>query len=955
MPDEATIRAWLTSTGALETAGQRVAQQPWITAQAEAAAGIPPTGAPPLEALSPEAQAFRPPPVRITPIEERASFVAQNKQGDVPLDIETGASMWNRLKSSFMEDEEQKVKFWQGVSPYVRPAKQNGKLTGGLIIRILDEETQAPKDVLVDEKNVTSKDWAEFATSIAPETAGFILGTRMGKKIPVAGRAGGPLGGLRDLLAGTIGAETVGGLSDLPAGREDIAEKRAKEGALSLPLGIALGVIGKGISKLATPFGLSSLPDIQQQGRSAQQYMAGRFGEQFKYSAGQKTGSPILQRFEAQTERMPGASPGFRDLKEEQQAIGSRIINRMVGLPADATEAERAAMLSAEEVGEKGIASIRAANQPLEIRAELARRKLIERSQQRIEQDIASATTPTRQVYNDKVGLLVRNRANQLFSEFKAQSDDLYEQAKKLPGGRDRILSTPSLSGEASDYIKNKLPSAGGEPMKAFLPPDVLGRLQSLAEAKGVKWSLEDLVAMRSDVNNAIKAGEAVPGVQTHHLNEVHKMLTRAIDEGTSSLPTQQLKNAWQSANDYYAKNVGKFQTKLASTMRKEPTDPGYVGPAGLVKRIVSGGDNILEAKEFLGAGSKEYAALRRGIADDLFGNALYPGSDTLNAQSFIKTLSDFRTNNRRAFDETFGSYGDKIIQQGKEMLLGTTPLAKIDAEAALMGIRNPASVPRLRDMIQAEKAKDVAYQNSIRKAIGSNTLPGDLKPSEFVQRFLTSSSHKEAKAAMDLMDEPTRWRVQAKMVENILADAARNPTPKDKVIFRLDPQRMISSDKLTKILGDPEKQRVYEAVLSPQSLEDLKQFAKLAKPLETQAKEYGGAGQLAYSTAIGQFERGGIIPFVEKAVVNRAISWLLTVPGPRWAGNTALQERGRDMVLSGVMSSGPFIQQLVEDFGEAGAEEMADKIGQMFRVPEGQSPRSKQQSPEAVRQFLQK
>lgn len=928
MPDDALIDDFLTSR--LKQVGQQISTQPATNAAADVAAGIPKTSSA-LESLSPEIGRIRPPSAKLSSEEERSSFIAQNRQGEVPLDVDTGAGIWNRLKSSFMEDEEQKVKFWQGISPYVRPALKNGKPTGGLIMRVMDEQTQQPKDVLVDEQNVTAKDWAEFATSVLPETIGFVLGTRSGKKIPAAGRVGGPMGGLRDLLAGTIGAETIGGLADIPAGREGIAEKRLEEGIYSLPVGAALGLFGKLLSKATTPFGLSALPEVQQQGREAQRYMAQKFGETFEYSAGQKTGNLTLQRFEAQTARYPGASSGVRNIELQQESAASRIINRMIGLPADATAAERAAMLSGEEVGEAGIGAIRRANQPLQARAELERRKLVERSQQRIEQDISNATTPTRQVYNDKVGLLVRNRANQLFQEFKTKSDDLYEQAKRLPGGRDRILDTPSLSKEATDYIKNKLPSVSGEPLKPFLPPDVLGRLQALAESKGAKWSLEDLVSMRSDVNNAIKAGEAVPGVQTHHLNEVHKMLTKAIDEGTSSLGTPALKNAWKAANDFYAQNVGKFQTKLASAMRKEPTDPGYVGPAGLVKRIVSGEDNILEAKQFLGAGSKEYAALRRGIADDVFQNALYPGSETLNAQAFVKSLSDLRTNNRRAFDETFGSYGDKVIQQAKEMLLGTTPTAKIDAEAALMGIRNPSSVPRLRDMIQAEKAKDVAYQNEIRKAVGSNTLPGDLKPSEFVQRFLSSSSPKEAKAAMDLMDDATRWKVRAKMVENILAEAARSPTSKDAVIFRLDPQRIVAADKLTKIIGDPERQRMLESVLGAEKMEDLKQFAKLVKPIEAQAAEFRGAGGIQAGMAIGEFERGGVIPFMWKAGVNKVISFMLTVPGPKYVGNTMLQERGRDVVLTTVLSSTPFTQSLIEELGQRGAEQAGEKLGQMF------------------------
>lgn len=954
MPDEAAIRAFLSSSNALDATAQRVAAQPALTQQAEAAAGIPRTSIA-LQGLSPEIGRLTPPSSIPRAEEERSAFIAQNREGDVPLDIDTGASFWNRIKSQFFEDPEQKVKFWQGVSPYVRAAVKNGKPTGGLIMRVMDDQTKQPKDVLIDEQNITAKDWAEFATGALPETVGFIAGIRGGKRLPFVGGTQGVVGGLRDLIAGTIGAETAGGLQDIFTGREDILSKRVEEGAYSLPVGAALGLVGKLVGKVVTPFGYKELPAIQAQGREAKQYFEETMGEKFKYSAGQSTGRPILQRVEAQIERMPGGGGGFGKLGAEQEAIGERIMNRLIGLPADATAAERAAMLSREDVGEAGIAAIRGANQPLEVRAELARRKLVERSQQRIEQDIASATTPQRQLQREKLGALVRNAATQKYDAFDAEAQRLFDYARSLPGGTDRVLVAPNLAKEAADYIAKKLPApAGGKPLTEFLPPDVINRLETLSKKGGEQFSLQDFVAMRTDVSNAIKTAEATPGVQAHHLGKIRDMLTRAIDESTSAMPTPELKNAWKAANDYYAKNIGQFQTKLGAAMRKTPTDPGYVGPTDLVRRIVSGTDNLLEAKQFLGAGSKEYAALKRGIADDLFQDALYPGSETLNAQAFIKKLSDFRKDNLTAFNETFGSYGNKVIQQAKEMLLGTTPTAKIDAEAALMGIRNPSAVPRLRDMIEAEKAKDVAYQNTIRKAVGSNAMPGDLKASEFVQRFLSSASPKEAKAAMDLLDEGTRRKVQAKMAESILAEAARTPTTTDAVRFRLDPSRIIASDKLIKILGDSERQRVFESVLQPEQLENLKQFAKLIRPVESKQAGYRSAGGIQAGMAIGEFERGGILPFAEKTLVNATLGWILTAPARGYLGNVALQRRGQDAVLSTFLTSTPFIQSLVEDYGKKGAEEAADKIGKMFGVQS--QPQQQQQGADdsqSIRQFL--
>ncbi len=289
---------------------------------------------------------------------------------------------------------------------------------------------------------------------------------------------------------------------------------------------------------------------------------------------------------------------------------------------------------------------------------------------------------------------------------------------------------------------------------------------------------------------------------------------------------------------------------------------------------------------------------------------------------------------------------------------------AKLDVELIDRDIRNPFSVPHLRELLDATKQQDDLYDNQIRKMLGSKSFPAEqIKPSELVNWMATKGQLGDVQAIMNsLQSNPgLRERVRQKTIESILSDAARNPTKSDLVALRLDPERIINSDRLVQTLGSPEKQRLYESVLGKETMKDLEMLAKAVRPIEQKQSRYQAAGGLSGGLAVAGFLRGGIGDFLEKSIKHKIISTMLTMkPTREWLSNEALTANTQKNIVAGFIMSAPFIESLVEDYGKAGAEQaarrLANQISTMPNVEMGanQTPRKpKPLSNEEIERFL--
>lgn len=864
------------------------------------------------------------------------SFKQRNERNlGVPLDTETGAPFLQRVGAAFRSEPAQVVKYWQDLY-----GKDNVKLldNGEFAVRVLGDDGK-PKMLAVNEEKLTLKDMDTIAGQL-PEIAGSIVAIRSLKGVPpTANRF---WRWAKELGAGAVGAEGAGaakdmavrGMDQMPIEPGTVLKNRALQLPVDIGLGAAMSLGTKIMGKAITPFG-GEIPAIQFDANEAARYWASR-GVKLPYSAGEKTGSMFLQRSEAELKKLPGASGPFDDLRSQQ----STAIQQMQEIAQGRANGN---MPSIEDVSERVQRVLRDELEPQERLISNARSQLVQEAHENAMRIVGSQTLPARMDYADDIGRTIRQRVQAERADFTAQSKLLYDAVRALPGGSERILAPGNLAKEAADYLEKKLPSkdvitelpigvlgprgepilrteTGKEVFKEFVPPGVVSRLQALASAGDTKFGLQDLISMRSDVRNAIAEGEAIKGVQTHHLGEIADMLTRSIKRGVDSIPDKSLKSAYEAAETHYREGVNKFHTRLIGSILKEPTAPGAIGDAKVFDRVVSGEDSIAELKTFLGADSSEYKMLKRGIADEIYRKSQYPGQDLLNAKSFLSKLDSLRKDQPKVFDEVFGYRGINLLQQAQMMTIGQAD--KIESAALDQNIANPRANLNLRTLIDAQREQDRVYKNKILKSIGSNTLPGEgIDPNQFLNRFVDSAAPEQVRTVMSMLEaaDPQAAEImRAKTVQKILSESGRKPGAMDRVALRLDENRVVNTETLQSMLRDPEKKRVYEAIIGADGIESLDMLAKAVKPIEAKDRAFAAAGGISSGMQIGKFWQGGLLGFADKAVHNLFGGFVLTTPGVRQAiANNVMTPERMHSLLKLTLYSEPVVKAFMQDYGQ--------------------------------------
>lgn len=899
----------------------------------------------PLEKLSPDIGRFQ-------RLSQGPTTRERNKAPGVPLDTETGPASWDMLWSSFRKDPEQIVKFWQD-----KYGADNVRLadTGVPIVRVMGDNG-TPEDILVDPEKMTAKSLVKIAGQM-PEFAGALLGSK-----GVGALMGASRGFARtatEATAMSVGAATAGALKDVAVRAEDempmgnILSERLGE----IPVGIGANMLlaggAKALSKVITPFG--EVPPIQEDARQAAEYWRSR-GVHVPFSAGERTGNLFLQRSEEEMKRLPGGTFGLQDIRKQQNAAFQQIQDALTGVPPgdEATRAAgRAALPSAESVGREATQVLRGTSEATEQELAASKEALTKESIANIGATVDASTSPVRQLYMTPVGKAIRERVQAELDSFRATSSSLYQKAYELEGGRGRILEPPSLATDAKEALKNLPPKSktietidydtygspilrtkqGTEVSKEFTPSNVIGKLEELATSDRTKFSLQDLVSMRNEVTNDIKVGEAVPGVQTHHLGVIRDMLTKAIKESTEALPTGDLRTAWEAANKHYADNVGKFHTHGIASILKEAEAPGSVGDAQIVSRLTGTSpratDNFLDMKAFLGPHSPEFAMLKRSIADGIIEDSMMTNKELMDPKKFIGKLRELRRDQREVYDDVFGKSGDSLLKQAANVALANE---KISTEDMAKILSDPAASPKLRDLVIAQRNRDELFKNSILKAVGSNTLPAEgINPGDFVNRFVTSSNPSEVQQAMDLIRSKSpdlAERIKFKTMESILNDAARNPTAQDRVAMRLDPSRVVSSFKLGESIGNPERQRVLEQIIGPEGISDLQNLAKVLRPVEAKQAAFASAGGISAGMAVRGFWQGGVFSFIDKALRNTVGAALLSFPATReYLANQVMTPQRTAQLITAAMATRPVMQELIYEYGQKGAIQAANRI----------------------------
>lgn len=878
--------------------------------------------------------------------EDQSQYLSETQRmaGDTPFDPSADIGGWNRLMLSFRRAKDNQITFLQN-----KYGADNVKLDarGDPMVKVIDETTQKPKFISTDADKLSGSDFIDMIGA-APELAGSIIAMRKGKNLPG--------GVMRDLTLSALGAEGAGALKDtafqaLDTGRPDFSEIAISRGT-AVPLDVftggAMALFGKAAMKAVTPFGDKPGP-IQFDAAQAKEYFKTKYGVDIPFSPGEQTGNAFLMRVEAMMQKLPGASGKFAEVKKEQEAAFRKIQDIALGKssPTDVIP-------TSEEVGSEAISSLESKILPVAAKVEGARASAAASSSGEIKLKIGDLTKPAPELYQSDVGAAIRKHVTVERDWFETTASYLYEKAKTLHGGRDRILEPTTLVGDAQALIKSlpakdvvkEVPTgvldaqgnmvmrteSGREILREFVPDKVLGKLKELATTKDTKFSLEDLIQMRNDVSNDIKVGESIPGVQTHYLGKIRDTLTKAIVDSTEKLPGGQLKTAWEAANAYYRDNVGKFHTKEISRILQPAESASHLGDSEIVGRLLNGtaqaSDNFKELMGFLGKDSAEFASVKRSVADELLARSSVSGENLINGPAFIKNLEKLYSNNREIAETVFGKNVSELVSLAKATEMAQNPTMKIDADA-LRGLlttsRGGSVYAKFVEAANAQKELDAVYRNKILKAVSKKNLSETpIEPEEFVDRFLSDASQRETEQIVtSLHDNPTLMqKIRQKTVQKLFYDSARKPSPTDPILLSQDQTRLPDTESLMKAIGDQASQKKLRTILGEETFRNVIEFAKAMKPGEATEKVFSTAGGLSAGMQVGAMLRGGDFAYLANFLKYRVGAELITNPAFQWwTKNKAFSADAQHAAVNALIASAPFITNLMQDYGDKGAE----------------------------------
>jgi hypothetical protein len=693
------------------------------------------------------------------------------------------------------------------------------------------------------------------------------------------------------------------------------------------------------------------------------------------------TGYTLAGRVESRQEMMMGGTGQYKDLYMRKLEVIRNLMNRAMGLPSDATPAMRMAELNSARIGEDAMGLFRKNIDPLHDAVFTAEQRAAKESAKAIETKMARSSYQVRQLDPTETGAALREKVLADKTVFDDRRQMLYGALENDPRYATRDYNAPNLYEKAKklqrefppkDLAIEELPAPAASPIldpqgrpifpteevsvaktitgvdPLYTSPKVQRFVNNLIEQKDRVLSLRDLKLMRTTVDDEISKAQAIPGVSTAYLQRVRNMFTDAMDGAIAAIDDPGFKQKWLSANNYYKKNIVRFDhDAIAGILR--PYGKGGIGDSAIVEKALTDLDYYKTLRGFVGENSTEHAILKRRMLDKLYSSAETAEAGVIDGKKFVESLKDLYDNRRPIADDILGtknkSFFDPSTTTFRDNAAALTfikdsKLPVTDIEDFLAGKRG---FNGLRDVAEARKAMEKEYSSDIVKAIGSSRVPGDLKAGEFVERFLNHASYDDTVKAMDLIaTKPTlQQSIRAKQIESLFNEAARNPTPADKVSFLLDESRIFNSVKLQNIMSDPARAQKINAILGPEVTADLQAFVKAVRPMEAKQAAYRASAGIAMGMQINEAEKalveaakfsseapGKISRVVERIGANYIISSLLASGWIRaWArsGRPLTPEAMR--ALSGYsQASAATVHNLLSDYGPA-AGLAADRI----------------------------
>jgi hypothetical protein len=804
---------------------------------------------------------------------------------------------------------------------------------GRFILRNQPTPSGGIEDVMVDPVGIDLGDIAQIGSQIIPMAAGAAAALlTKGKGWKAVMKAAGA-GALVGEFTGAVQDAAVRKLRDDTINASEIAKHRATMAVADAAFGIAAAGGAKAATKLVE--GIIGLPGVvgelstegmKQAGltptktRLAQEKLAENTGVRFDLTPGQEAESPLLLRGENVIRARPGSASVMDAIEEAQSRQEEELRRVFLGLDRKLTDEEmRAALPQADVTGQKALQALRPeaarAREGVETALTDVRQAGSREAQMIGDVDLDNPLSST------DVGKALRARTVEDFQTFRTEMGERYQEFLSRPEIRARTVPGNEIAA-AVKAVENKfVPKARRGAvtlaLEDFVPAKFRTKVEALKSLKGKQTSINDLKIIRTDLDNAIKEGVAIPGTDVAQL----EALREAVDDGISSalkgmdkLPSAYKDTApltvWNELRSDYAKGMSRFNRKPIREMLVREGEQGSIGDAALAERIMGDSpealDNFNDYKAFFGEVSPEFQAVLRRARE----RVLETSKDELTSYVKGSTLrSRLRNLRSEVAEELFGANETELHKIG-DILEKTTGNLDLDELSQLANQRG-FTASNIQGLIDAETERVRVYGNKLIKAAASGTLDAEkIKPSDFV-RTLRSMDPDDAQRVLGVLaDKPELVRdIKQLAVEDIW----------ERIQTGAAGQERVSGVKIRDVIGNETQQRTWEAVVGKDTIDNLIKFADVLKPRDYSTGAFKGS--LAAQQDIQQLmsSPAGIPGEIKSLAVRYLMGVLYSGPLKRSVVNM-MTSQDRSRFLNAVIASTPFIEGLRERFGPDGA-----------------------------------
>jgi len=657
-------------------------------------------------------------------------------------------------------------------------------------------------------------------------------------------------------------------------------------------------------------------------------------------SIGEETGSSVAKRVEASMSRLPGSSRGFEKLQGAKLDAFRSIQGRML---AGGATAEDATMLNKleEDVGDEAISAIRQKVDPIVRAEQTARSEAETKANFQVMRELGSAAGAVRQLQPEKVGEAIRTSAFAKRNAFKSEADKLYASAYEQSGGTDKILEPTKLAEEAKKLLADQpaplvttttptgVLGPGGEPLMAttteaklqreFVNPEVVKDLQALVDLDTAKFSLRDLVRMRSHVSDQIAQGEAIPGVETHYLGKIRNLLTGAIEESTAALPDQSLKTAWETANAFYKNGVKPFEDRNIARLFKDIESGAFVQDEDIVKRI--GPTEYESFKKFLGEGSPEFGALKRAILDTVVESARLPGREVLDGARLVSNINNLVVNNRTVAEDILGSQRIAKLSDLGRLTEAVQKGERINAADFQEALASGADLnTAIRKLTTAQDSVAKVYRSQIVKDIAQGNIGENFDTTRFVNYYFTEASPEELKALQKHLTAfpEVQEDLRRKAIERLFLDAQGRIAKGDTTrIGGGELFRLTNTGALEKAFGNEQNQERLKIILGDDTFKDFRMLAQILRGGEVAERTFATTGGFAAQMQVADMLRGGVLGYLTDYLKQKVAAIVYSNPAiTAMAKNQMFSgEQGQLRLARMIVGSKPFLAGIQSDF----------------------------------------